>query len=186
MSLPRPGIDRADRDLPPQWRKPAIVVGLVLIAGVLGLTVMHRSGGSGPVAVAAPEVSPTDVAQPFSWAAQIADLESARAGVFAHPQLSLGDIDRPGSVAFGRDDGLRTYLQEHSLHAEGMSFQIESARQLTRTVTQATVTVIDTRSAYVLEDSHGKVVSHVAARPRHSWRVSLRFDQGAWRFTDVS
>jgi len=208
---PPAAVPRARRRLPRQAAPLGALVGLVLLAAVIGwvsgrgevpaaaaVTPLQppsaaatRSAVPDPTAAASlapaaplpPAPSPDDV----DWAVLLEGLDDARARAFttADP-AELAAVWAPGSAGLAADTRAVEALAAAGRTAHGLRHTVRAVEVRSIEGGRAQLRVVDVLAAHEVRDTAGQVVSRSAERGSTSWLVELSRATGGWQLLSIT
>jgi hypothetical protein len=164
------------------WRRATrlagIGAGILVLAGIIGWV-----SAPGPAASA----TPGPAASGMSWPGVLAALDAARAKAFAAPgTIAISTFDAAGSEALRYDTAAVASLRTGAAHATGLRMLVSTVSVKQQSAREVTLSVTDSRSAYVVRGAQQQVLSQVAARAPAEHLVVLRSaGEDQWRIAEV-
>jgi hypothetical protein len=122
------------------------------------------------------------------WSAVLSALDAARTRAFISGAIEqLSKVDAPDSAALKADQGALSTLKAAGLTPRGLSVELVSVNEVSRTADTVKLQVVDRASAYDLVDTAGTVDEHHSARGDTRWSITLVAGSalGSWRISEV-
>lgn len=167
---------------------PDLAPSVSAAAGADGEDLADPSAAPSPaLGSASPVLGSTSPGPPPSWSSVIDELSKARVRIFEDPdRADMTAADRPGSSAYRADDASRALLAAQKLRARSLRFEIMTVNLVSETDPIVVLDVVDRASAYTIVDAQGRTVESRPARGPKQWRITIRRDQGRWRFVEIT
>jgi len=122
------------------------------------------------------------------WSAVLAALDAARTQAFVKGAIDqLNNVDAADSAALKSDQAALSTLKAAGLTPRGLSVELMSVTEVSRTTDTVNLQVVDRASAYDLVDVGGTVNEHHNARGDTTWAITLVAGStlGSWRISQV-
>ncbi len=183
---------------PTNGRKRWLLIAGAVIVALLAVSIIGGalSGSAKPVqgtrtpphsipAPTAPVVNMHKTPSPLQWQPVIEQLDLRRGRMFMDQgNYDVLTVDQVSSPAFNTDQMLLQRLQKAKAHLRSYPMHVISVAEEYSTVgekqARALLTIVDELGAYDIVDARGKVLQHVPARGRTTWKVEVRNTVWGW------